>query len=349
MRSLAGCLIAVTLTSAPGCLSESYKISGAELARLTTLPPEARGQQVRLTQEIAPTDVEPANPVNDQTTILFIPWVHVEGGYQPRRPGPIDTHGAPGPAGHPGVVGTSGSSGSSGKAGDAKEAAIAVLVIAATFLVIGAAVEGSRFDGWAQLHPMFPLHLIGHDGTESILPLAQLNPDAVAWADHAVVLGHEGPMTTGPRAPLDRAGLTYAMFLGGGSLTSADGSLDTGTASTLQLGYFPTQTLGVVGSVFFGWRDNLAGNTLYESRFTAELDALPVAAGPVHLGLYGGLGAAHRFEDGVAGGNHSGGALTGGALLQLDINTRLALTARLGLAAAHGEQMRDVLVGLAIY
>jgi hypothetical protein len=36
-------------------------------------------------------------------------------------------------------------------------------------------------------------------------------------------------------------------------------------------------------------------------------------------------------------------------MFQLDINTRLAITARLGLAYAHGERMRDALIGLAVY
>jgi len=51
----------------------------------------------------------------------------------------------------------------------------------------------------------------------------------------------------------------------------------------------------------------------------------------------------------VIAGNESSGALVGGAMFQLDINTRLALTGRLGIAVAHGEQMHDALIGLAVY
>ena len=36
-------------------------------------------------------------------------------------------------------------------------------------------------------------------------------------------------------------------------------------------------------------------------------------------------------------------------MIQLDINTRLALTARLGLTRAHDERMTDAMVGLAVY
>jgi hypothetical protein len=130
---------------------------------------------------------------------------------------------------------------------------------------------------------------------------------------------------------------------------SGDGSKALGTATAIQLGYFPAQQVGVVGTIFFGWRDNAAGGTLFESRYTAELQGYPVVAGPLHLGLYGGGGAAYRWDDGIPGGNGGGLALLGGSMLQLDINTRIALTARLGVTRAHGEQMSDALIGLSVY
>jgi hypothetical protein len=226
---------------------------------------------------------------------------------------------------------------------------VAVLVIAAVALVAIAGVEGSRFDGWAQLHPMHPVHLFGKDGGYQVVPLAWIDRNAVAWADKAVVRDTEGPWLQLERHPLDRVGPTYGMYGGVGSLRSAYGDLELGPAFTVQVGYFPDQRFGVLASVFFGWRDNRAGETLFESRYTLELQALPVAAGPFHAGLYGGGGAAYRFEDGVANGNSGSTALTGGAMLQLDINTRLALTARFGIAKAHEEKMKDIIVGLSVY
>src|SRR5262249_44808875 len=113
--------------------------------------------------------------------------------------------------------------------------------------------------------------------------------------------------------------------------------------------------LGVFASVFFGWRSNRVDATLFESRYTAELQFLPVQLGPLHGGLYGGAGVADRFEDAVrvgnavVSGNESSAALVGGAMFQLDINTRLALTARLGISHAHGEQMHDAIIGLSVY
>jgi hypothetical protein len=139
------------------------------------------------------------------------------------------------------------------------------------------------------------------------------------------------------------------MYGGVGSLRSAYGEAELGPAFTVQAGYFPSQQIGIVGSVFLGWRDNRDLETLFESRYTLELQVMPVAAGALHAGFYAGAGAAYRFEDGVRNGNSGSTALTGGAMLQLDVNTRIALTARFGLAKAHEERMSDILFGMAVY
>jgi hypothetical protein len=331
---LAGSLIAA------GCSVNSYKIPTSELSRLAQVPPEARGQHVRVIQEIVASDVPAAPPVSGETEVVIVPQVNIGGSVQ-RAPS------------HGGGLGI-GKIGGAGK--DGKGAAIAFLVLAATAMVTAAVIEGSRFDGYAQLHPMHPVHLIGKDGSYTVMPLAAIDANAAAWTDTAVVRASEGPWRELERAPLSRQGLAYGMYGGTGSLRSADGTLEMGPAWTVQLGYFPTQELGVLGSVFFGWRDNKYGATLFETRYTAELQALPVQVGILHAGLYGGAGLAYRFEDavGLVGdrvipGNESSGALVGGAMFQLDINTRVALTGRLGIALAHDEQMHDVLVGVSVY
>ena len=80
------------------------------------------------------------------------------------------------------------------------------LLIAAGVLVTYAGIQGSRFDGWAELHPMHPVHLIGHDGSYHVAPLAWIDPQAVAFTRTAVVRSTEGPWLELDRAPLTRQG-----------------------------------------------------------------------------------------------------------------------------------------------
>jgi len=138
------------------------------------------------------------------------------------------------------------------------------------------------------------------------------------------------------------------MYGGIGSLRSANGSLAMGPAWTVQLGYFPTQELGILASVFFGWRNNDLDATLFETRYTAELQYLPVQLGILHAGLYGGVGLAYASRtrsscrgNQIVTGNESSSALVGGANVPARADHALALTARLGISRAHGEQMHD--------
>jgi hypothetical protein len=334
---LAGSLVA-------GCGVNSYKIPAGELTRLAHTPPAARGEHVRVIQDIVASDVPAATPVRSETEIIFVPHVNISAGVRTRNRG----------GGWGGGIGSGGKIGGAGN--DGKAAAVAILFVAATALITAAAIEGSRFDGYARLHPMHPVHLIGRDGNYTVMPLAWIDPRAAAWTDTAVVRPTEGPWLHLERAALTRTGVTYGMYGGIGSLRSADRTVETGPAWTVQIGYFPSQRFGILASVFFGWRDNRFDATLFETRTTGELQFFPVQVGRLHAGLYGGGGVAYRFEDAiklsgneVVAGNERTGALIGGAMFQLDINTRLALTGRLGIAWAHGEQMTDALVGLAVY
>jgi hypothetical protein len=335
---LAGSLVA-------GCTVNSYRIPSAELARLARIAPEVRGQRVRVVQDVLASSAPAAPPVSDDTEVVIVPQVNVGAGFGGHaRGGGSAVHTASG-------VGKIGGSGSDGKA-----AAVALLVVAATAMVAAVVIEGTRFDGYAELHPMQPVHLIGKDGSYAVMPLAWIDPGAAAFTETAVVRASEGPWHLLERAPLDRQGLTYSMYGGTGSLRSADGSLAMGPAWTLQFGVFPTQQIGIVASALFGWRDNSFGATLFETRTTAELEVLPVQLGLLHAGLYGGAGFAHRFEDAIQrvgdqilAGDDTSLALTGGAMFQLELNTRIALTARLGLAFAHGDQVPEALIGLSVY
>jgi hypothetical protein len=344
MRLLAVVLATSLVTG--GCVANSYQIPNSELQKLAQQSPEQRAQHVRVIQEVNETDVPAAQRVDGDTQVVGRVEIEVPvgGGGGPRPHTPV--HGGTIKPGHGGGLGSLG--GNNG-GGDGKAAAVAFLVIAASALVLIAGIEGSRFDGYAQLHPMHPVHLIGKDGSYQVVPLAWIDPATAAWTDKAIVKPSEGPWHPLERAPLSRTGGTYGMFAGTGQLRSVAGDLALGPAFTVQAGFFPEQHIGIVGSVFFGWRDNQMNRTLFESRYMLELQALPVAAGIFHAGLYGGAGFAYRFEDGFDGGNSGSHALAGGAMFQLDVNTRLGLTARLGVTQAHDEIMRDILVGLAVY
>ncbi|CAN5565170.1 hypothetical protein BH11MYX1_BH11MYX1_16340 [soil metagenome] len=336
---------ALLLALVTGCGTTSYKIPASELQRLATLPPEQRGQNVRVVQQLSDADVGAPQPVNGETQIVIFPSIIIDNGGHRRGWGP---HAAP-PAARASGGGGGGLHVANSGASDGKAEAIALVVLAVTGLGIAAVVEGSRDDGYAQVHPMAPLYLTCLDGSHVVMPLAALDPDSAAFSEYAIIRSNETPWHWNGRAPLDRVGLTYAVLAGTGTFQSADGSKTAGTATTIQLGFFPDQHVGIVGSMFLGWRDNSQLQTLFETRYTLEVEGYLAQAGPLHFGLYGGGGGARRLEDGVAGGNASGLALLGGAQIQLDINTRLALTARFGQTYAHDERMTDALFGLAVY
>lgn len=329
------------LTVAAGCASNSYRISDTELMRLAQLPPQTRSQAVRVDQEISNADLPEQQRVDGSTEVIFVPNINVGGTIRYDHP----------TGGHGGGVGGGGGGGggSSGSGGDGKAAAIAILVVAAVALFAVAAVEGARYDGIVNLHPMHPVHVFGKDGGYVAVPMAWVDPQLASWADHAIVKDTEGPWKEVARAPLWRQGPTYAMYGGQSSFASALGDRAFGPSFLIQAGYYVTDQIGLIGTVFFGWRDNQLAQTLYESRFLAELHYMPLKLGPFHAGVFGGGGLAHRFEDGVTDGNASSVALTGGARFELELHTRIALTARLGTTWAHGEQMADAMVGLAVY
>jgi hypothetical protein len=352
-------MLAVSLV-AGGCASTSYRISNDELQRLIAIDPAHRGERVRVDQELHDLEVAEAEPVDARTEVTSRPSVHIEGRHDWRPP-----RGGGGGGGH---SGGGGGGGGGGGAGDAKGAAIAIVIVAAVAMFVVAAIESARFDGDVELHPMHPVHLFGRDGGYEVVPLAWVDQELATWADHAVVRSTEGPWRPGARAPLWRTGWTYGMYGGASTLRSIAGDTALGTAFAVQLGYFPREDLGVLGTLAFAWRDNRFHETLFDARTTAELQYLPLRLGRLHAGIYGGAGTAVRAEDGVAGGDRLAGgdrtravpsdpsttvtsslALTGGAMFQLALHTRIALTARFGIAATSDERMRDAMFGLSVY
>ncbi|HEY0255227.1 MAG TPA: hypothetical protein VGC41_27050 [Kofleriaceae bacterium] len=348
-------LTASFLTLAMACGTTTYKIPATELERLARLPPDQRGQNVRVVQQLSDADLGAPAPVGTETQIVIFPDVYVVddhrryggNGWGPNAAPPSPSHPVTTSGGGVNVASSSGHGGSTGGS-DGKAEAIAIIVIAATALVVAAAIEGSREDGYAAIHPMTPLYLTGLDGSRVVMPLAALDGQSAAFSRYGYIRSTETPWHWNGRAPLDRQGFTYSLFGGAGTFQSNDGTKSTGTATTIQFGYFFDQNIGINYSTFFGWRGDKVGQTLFEARYTLELDAYLAHAGPLHFGLYGGGGGASRWEDGVNG-NDSSIALIGGAQLQLDFNTRLALTARLGQTYGHDERMTDAMIGLAVY
>lgn len=337
-------LIAVVLSAlmVSGCAANSYRIPTSELERLSQIPPEARGQHVRVIQEISATTVNNQERVGVDTQIIIVPQINITTGPRYHR-----GSGNVGGGGGKHLGGGGGGSGGSGS--DGKAAAIAFIAVAVVALFAIAGIEGSRFDGWAEVHPMHPVHLIGKDGGYTVMPLAWIDHDAAAWADRAIIRPSEGPWRSLDRHPLWRTGPVYGMYAGSGTLRSAHGDLGAGPAFTIQGGYFPSQHIGVLANVMFGWRQNRLDDTLFESRYMLELQAMPLQLGILHAGGYVGGGLAYRLEDNVANGNNGTPAYAAGAMLQLDINTRVALTARFGVTKAHEERMTDMVFGLSVY
>jgi len=365
MRFLA--MLMAGLLVGTGCAANSYRIPSDELTRLAAMAPEQRSSRVMVSQEITATSVSTAEPVRADTQIIWIPEIHVGTSYSGGRyhdgpSGRVRDHRESLGGGSGGNVSGGGAKGGSGSGklggmklgsggGDGKAAAVAIIVIAVVALVAVAAVEASRFDGYVELHPMHPVHLLGKDGSQTVMPLAWIDPQAAAWTEKAIVLPQEGPWRELGRRSLMRGG-TYGVYGGYGSSTSATGQTEFGPSFVIQGGYFPRNDIGILANIGFAWRDNQFGGTLFDSRYSIELQVLPIKAGPLHLGGYGSVGLAYRWED-VPGatieGDNGSSAFTGGGMLQLELHSRIALTARAGVVAAHGDRQTDMLFGLSVY
>lgn len=382
-------LAALLVVPTAGCLSSSYVIPREDAIALTQLPPEQRGESVRVVQRIFADEPTTAPSVSSSTQIYVGPRVYISGGVgggggtlpggggvgggitgggvgggtvgvtPPAGGGTVGVTPPPGggtvavtPGGpNPGGTGTTGGSGSGGGGGGGDGGAVLVVVVVALSAVVAlvlAGTEGARYDGWARLHPMAPVHVVGPDGSEYWVPLAQLDPQTAAWADELIVSEEEGPFETLGRAPLNRVGFVYGMEVGAASLRGPRGIRGAGFSSHIQLGFFPIQHFGVLFDTTLGL-GGVEGNTVVNAQFGAELQVLPLEAGRFNFGVFGRIGSASPSQGGddwaLAGG--------GGPLMQVAITTRLALTLRAGLSyiddARGGLLAGEGTVGLAVY
>ena len=338
-NTLSVSILGLALVSS-ACLSTSHRISKGELQSLARVAPEQRGEKVKVVQSIgSQDDPPPADRVQGSTVVYVHSPIWIDG--HPRHHHHSSSGGS--------VSGkTHGSAGYGGLAKGKKDSGKAWLVLAAAAAVGLAATEGARYDGWVKLHPMHPVHLIGPYGAHSVLPLAHIDEQAAAWAHHAVVREEEGPWTRLGRAPLNRQGFTYSVFLGAGEVPVIGLDPEPGFAGHIQFGYFPTKQLGLQLDIGMAWAEDENQQTIYNSRTSLEIQGFLVNAGPFHGGLFGQIGGASRYDDGI-GFDDSSSLLGAGGLLQLELTTRLALTGRVGATQSFGELANEIGVGLSIY
>jgi hypothetical protein len=316
----------------PGCLSRTYTIPRRDLQALAQSNPQARGSNVRVIQNFVGGEAPPEAPrVYSHTTVV------------------VSTGGPePGPAPRLGRSRAGGGSLKTAGASAADDSAYWFVVAALVAVGLGV-TEGARYDGWAELHPMHPVHLFGHDGGYTWMPLAHVTPEAAEWARMAVVRESEGPWRPIQRAPLNRRGWTYAVLFGTSEVPLAGGDPARGAMGHIQFGHFFTGEVGLLIDIGLGWATNPLDNVVFDSRNALELEYFPLDFGILHGGVFGQLGLGQRLDDSAAGSDEFGLLAGGGALLQLELTTRLAITGRAGIAQAYGETISDLTLGLSIY
>jgi hypothetical protein len=317
-----------TLAFTTACLGNHYRIPKQDLVQLAQTDPQQRGERVRIIQGFGYDEGPPPAPRVGGSTVVVVHGGARVGGPRARR----------GPGFRPSKL-------AKAKKDDAK----VWIAIAAIAAVAAATTEGMRYDGWAKLHPMHPVHLYDPWGNYTWVPLAQLTPELAMSSRKAWVRSREGPFIPLGRAPLNRVGWTYSLTMGAGEFVSVRDEQHAGFMSHIQFGFFPVQHVGILLDFGLGWAQNQVDETVFEDRNALEIQILPVSAGRIHGGAFGQLGAGYRLEDGATGSDKSGFFFGGGAMLQLELTTRLAITGRAGMTRIYGANSTDVTLGVSIY
>ena len=376
--------IAVIGALLQGCLSSSYVIEDRELQRLRGVAPAQRGAKVRMVQRFSTATTPPpaprwqAPPPNvdraaeahtdgDLNTGVWWWWVSPPGSptfgpvFAPAQmnAGPTTTPVVSGG----GVGGGSGGSGVGGglraaggavsSSGSDTGAALAAVAIAGVAVGIGLAItEGSRYDGWAALHPSHPVHVMNANGESRVVPLWRAVDEGLQDGEEAVVVRHEGAgMWLTGRAPLDRQGFTYGFDISrqGVAFSDADTAVLDGT--TLEFGYWPTQWAGIQMGFLMGWGNDRQGLAVARLQPRLELDLMPLNVWRLHFGGLAATGTNMLWRDAAV---ETKTTLTSslGPMLQIDLTTRLAMTFRWQWTWDHGRQGPSAQmfgVGLSIY
>jgi hypothetical protein len=362
------------LPVAAGCTSNEYVIPHQELARLAATPPRQRGARVRVVQQLGDRRAEPVamtvppepprelGGVGQPPADGSGPDVQINlsgggsgsgapssGGSGTRLSGGASFHGG---GGH----GASAGHGGGGGGGNGDAALVVLVVVIAVVVAVGlVSSEGLRFDGFAAMSSAQPVHLRAADGRQATIPIADLSPDWVAQTVEARVMDDEGyGIQRLDGAPLDRRGGVFKLDSGTIAFNAA-GTASMGPAMNVQAGVFFTRRVGLLASVGLAGAGAAGGTGLIPRHaFALELQAFPLDAGRFHLGLFGNGGMA--LSENVATGTPvyvSGPSVGGGALAELDVTSRLALTLRAGGSVAKLDQVWTpaglLTAGVAVY
>jgi hypothetical protein len=245
--------------------------------------------------------------------------------------------------------------GGSGGGGGKEElivVALVVLAVAAVSVIALSATEGARYDGRVAIAPGQPVHLENEAGQERIVPLGALTRADLAGTSDALVMDDEGyGLRLLGRGPLERRGATFKLDVGGLGTTVA-GATVTGLAANIQVGGFPLQKLGILGSLSGGGGADAEGRAFVRYGLGLELQSFPLQLGRLHAGpfAHGGFQVLSAPDQP----DRSGPALGGGLMLELALTTRLALYGRADLTASTVDEGRwgttgAISLGMAIY
>jgi hypothetical protein len=326
------------------------------LQRLASLPPSQRGAQVHVVQSLGSRDGDaidnPDAVPREQYVDEFAAYdqsgadvraadvaimIADHGGF----PAPRWHRGSPSPrprgssgGGNLNLSGNlgGGGGGGGGNGGDALLLLAVVVVAIAVMAAAGLAVtEGLRFDGLVQLHPQQPLLLKYPDGSEQTVPLANLTALDAAVSEKAVVMDDQAyGFRFDHRRPLDRTGFAFKVDFGSlSSLCACYSAM--GFGSNIQFGYFPHHRVGLLGTLSVGAGKNSVGEIFQRHSANLELQYFPLNWWRLHLGGFGHLGEQVARDE---FGTRTGPALGGGAILELALTTRLALTGRMDYTTA---------------
>jgi hypothetical protein len=348
-----------------GCFSNEYVIAQSELARLAGLPPSQRGARVHVVQDLGtreswaldngdpvataayaesfaiydrPDEWAAAKQAADLALVADVaPGPPSAPPAEVRAPWPWTVPGQP-PLGvkaglvpslqFPEIPELHGH----GLRDDLATGAVIVVAMVATAAAGLGATEGLRFDGYVQLHPEQPLRLRAAGRPTRGMALADLTPADAAASYEAVVRDDEAwGFRFRERRPLDRRGVAFKLDFG--SLTSLCACYSaTGFASNIQVGLFPWQRLGFLATVTLGGGTRPLEHAFHRHSENLEAQVFLLDWWRLHLGAAGHGGVQFAGDE---FGERTGAAFGGGALLELAVTTRLALTGRWDYTVAH--------------